>query len=350
VKPSDRWRARLVPAVGLSLALGVLGIGLFGWWRGGLGDLAAIGRIGPAGIAAATMLLAVSHGSGGLRLLVLARAAGTPVAPWHALRAYLLGLVSAAVTPSGGGHALAMAWALRRAGVPGATAWAVSLYTTVLDLAFYAWALPLALVVWASAAPPASRWVLVVAMPVGLALLAAGFLLAYRLPWLRRPLGRLFSLPWLRRWRRAALRFVDRFALAMTTLNAMGPRTVIGLQGVTLVQHAAVYLVLCAIAERLGADPAWIQVVAVAAVASAVANLVPTPGASGYMELTLSLALARHVEPNLIAPSVLAWRAFAHYASLVLGSAVAGSMWRAEAGRAAERPRRRDVQPPHGRR
>jgi glycosyltransferase 2 family protein len=331
----------------LSLALGLLGIAISGWWRGDVVDLAALARVGPAGIGAAALLLVLSHAAGGLRLLLLARVAGTPVSPWHALRAYLLGLVSAAVTPSGGGHALAMAWTLHRGGMPGATAWAVALYTTVLDITFYAWSLPLAVVVWGSAARHDTRWTLIVVVPIALGLFAASYLIAYRLPWLRRPLSRLFSLTWLRRWRRAALRFIDRFALAMTTLNAMRPRTVMALQGVTLFQHAAIYLILYVIADHLGANPALLPVMAVLAMTSAVANVVPTPGASGYMELTLSLALARHLEPSLVAPSVLAWRGFAHYASLVVGAAVAGSMWRGEARPAAEW-RQTPAEPPTG--
>jgi glycosyltransferase 2 family protein len=344
VTSGTRLRARLVPAVAASLALGLLGIGLVGWWRGGIGDLAALTRLGPAGIAAGVLLLGVAHAAGGLRLLVLGRVAGTPVAPWHALRAYLLGLVSAAVTPSGGGHALAIAWTLRRGGMPGATAWAVALYTSVLDLTFYAWSLPLALVVWSTTAQPPSRWMLAMTLPIGLALLGAGYLLAYRLPWLRRPLGRLFSLRVLRRWRRTALRFVDRFAVAMRTLNAMRPRTVVALQGITVVQHGAAYLILYVIAAALGANPALLPVMAVVAITSAVANVVPTPGASGYMEMTLSLTLSRHLQPSLVAPSVLAWRAFAHYASLVVGSAVAGALWRDE--RAADGTRTRAADSP----
>lgn len=350
IRVTPSVRARLVPAIVASLALGFLGIGLVGWWRGDLGDLAALARVGPVGIAAATLLLALSHAAGGLRLLVLARVARTPVTPWHALRAYLLGLVSAAVTPSGGGHALAMAWTLRRGGMPGATAWAVALYTSVLDLTFYAWYVPAAIFVWGSGTWTNARWLLAATLPIGLALLGLSYLIAYRLPWLRRPLARLFSPPWLRRWRRGALRFLGRFAVAMTTLNSMKPRTVIGLQVVTLVQHAAIYLILYAIADHLGAEPALIPVLAVVGMASALANVVPTPGASGYMEVALSLALVRHLEPSLVAPSVLAWRAFAHYASLVVGSAVAGSMWRGEPEPETIREPERASEPPRGHR
>ena len=36
-----------------------------------MGDLAAVARLGPAGVASVTLLLALAHAAGGLRLLVL---------------------------------------------------------------------------------------------------------------------------------------------------------------------------------------------------------------------------------------------------------------------------------------
>ena len=79
-------------------------------------------------------LLGLNYLLGGLRLCWLTSLVGEKVSFWANLRAYLLGLVSAAVTPGGSGNVPAVALGLQQAGVVATKAWSVTLYTSTLDL------------------------------------------------------------------------------------------------------------------------------------------------------------------------------------------------------------------------
>jgi uncharacterized protein (TIRG00374 family) len=94
----------------------------------------------------------------------------------------------------------------------------------------------------------------------------------------------------------------------------------------TLTIHVTVNLILYVVATSLGAPIDIVPTLAIVLVVSALANVVPTPGGSGYMELALGLVLTRQAAPGEVAPAVLTWRAFSYYASVAAGSAAAASL------------------------
>jgi uncharacterized protein (TIRG00374 family) len=329
--------ARVLSAVGLSLALGLAGLAFVLWWRGGAVTLTALTALGPATLGLGFALLLLSHLAGALRLSLLALRLGTSLPLQRALRAYLLGVFSAAVTPGGGGHALAIGWVLRRHGMSGEAAWSVAIYPTLLDLLFFAWSLPIAFLVLGSGGQPEASTFRLATLVVAVCMLLLWYLLAFRLRWLASLTARVFLVRGLRRWHRRAVRFTTRLVQGVGHLSRMRPSTVLLLQVLTLVLHTSSFLILVVVANALGAQLAPATAVAVMLLVSVVANVVPTPGASGYMEAALALALTRDADPTRIAAAVVTWRAYSHYAALLVGPLLAGSLWQGVGDRGSDR-------------
>jgi uncharacterized protein (TIRG00374 family) len=314
-------------AVTLSLVFSLLAAGGVVFVLGNPQDLRALGRLQVTTILACFGLITLSYLAGACRILILVRQSGYRLGFWRAGRAYILGLFSAAVTPGGGGHGVAIAFTLQRDGLSGSSAWSTAVYLGVLDLLFYAWTLPLSLVILGIHPQLGERWLLYIAVPVGLLILCIWFIIAHKLHWLRPVLIFLLQPPGLRRWRRPALRFAQKFAAgtrAMTHLPVQGHA---GLQLITIVQHFASHLMFYVLVTVLAAPVALLPTLALVQITVSVANIIPTPGGSGYMELALSLLFAQQASVAQIASAVLAWRAFSFYLSLILGFVLGGAIF-----------------------
>src|SRR5690606_28845142 len=194
------WLALVFGAGGLAVTLWLLGE-----------DLGSLGRVPAWAFAVGAALVVVNYAAGAVRLRLLTALGGRPLPLGACLRAYALGLFTAAITPGSAGQAPAVALALMRDGLTGAAAWSVNVYVWVLDLAFLAYSVPLSLLLIGRSVVPLSSAELVV-FAAAVAALAAFLMwvLTFRLRWVTR-LGRsLFSLRWLERWRGSALPFFER--------------------------------------------------------------------------------------------------------------------------------------------
>ncbi len=161
-----------------------------------------------------TALVLVNFSCGALRLRILAHMSGASLSLWRGLRAYLLGRFSDLVTPGGSGQMPVMGLALIRSGVEAPRAWAMTLYTAILDLLFFGSAVPLALLLLGANVALPVRTLLLPTLALSLVFLGFWYLLAYRLSWLEAPLKGMFALPLLKRWREEALSFFGELSEA----------------------------------------------------------------------------------------------------------------------------------------
>lgn len=312
------WRATLVSLLlGGGAALAVF------WWLGE--DLRTLARVPWWALLAGVGWVALNHLCGGVRLALLSRLVGHPVKVWRATRAYALGLFSAAVSPGGAGQAPAVVLALVDEGMSASLAWSISVYVWVLDLTFLGWSVPLAiLLLGRSSALPLGDAPLTAALLAGAAFLAAGWLLAYRIAWLRR--GGFWAFSWgpLRRWRRALLRFVARTAAATRVMRKQPWPLQLLLHTLTTVLYLATYLVFATLVWALGSHAAPLPAVAAVLLPSVLSFLFPTPGGSGFVELSAA-SLFRGQNPGVaVATAVVVWRLLTFYSRYLMGAALGG--------------------------
>ena len=316
---------RILLTLTFSLLLSLSGIGLVIALTGERESLTQLSSLSGGTLLVSALLLALHDLMGGARLALLAALCDAPVSLWRGTRAFILGLFCAALTPSGGGNAPAIALTLRRDGVRGSLAWAITLYTSVLDLLFFAWSVPLAvlILVFTGHAPP-------LLLGPGLALTTAFLFLWYGLSFQlgrsRRALLRLFTLPFLRRWQRAAGRFLGQFDETAQFIARQPWRTQLALQAATAALHLALYAIFFAVATDLGLAVSLGETLALLLLVSVTSYVVPTPGSSGYLEVALTYAFARSADPALVIPAVLAWRAFGFYLSVAIGACLGGGL------------------------
>lgn len=329
---------RVVLALLSSLLLSALGVGLVVALTGERESLAQLGTLSARALLFGVGLLALHYVAGGVRLALLARLCGAPVSVWRGTRAFILGLFCAAVTPSGGGNAPAIALSLRRDGVPSSLAWALTLYTSVLDLLFFAYAVPVAALILYLGGYLSP---LLLGLSLALALICAGLWYAsFRLGRLRRTLLTLFALPFLKRWQRAAARFLERFDTTAQFVAQQPPLSQFYLQVATAALHGALYAIFYAVARDLGLKVTLRETLALLLLVTITSYVVPTPGSSGYLEVALTYAFAANADTTLVIPAVLAWRGISFYLSIVVGALLGGGILVKEVSKVTDEERR----------
>lgn len=315
---------RLLRPLLLSLAFGVLGLGaalIFGKPK----DLLVIRQLSPQTLLFCILLMLISFLSGGLRVLFLVHQLGYRLRFWSAVRSHILGLFSAAITPSGSGNAPAIALMLSRDGVSTPHAWSVALYTGVVDLLFFAWGVPASLVVLAATGHmPEGRWLIVVGIVVSALFLSLWYLIAFHLETAPRLIIRLFSWGPLRRFRSRATTFSRSLSQTIVRLSATTWRGELYLQVLAMGTHLSIFAMFPVIAANLGLRLEFIPTVATLFLVYIVSHVVPTPGGSGFLELTLPLLLVPE-RPALALPAVVVWRLVSFYSIFILGPSLGGT-------------------------
>lgn len=262
---------------------------------------------------------------GGWRTMLLVRFSGASLTLWGGVRAHLVGVFASVVTPSGGGNAVGLSWFLTRYGVPLQNAVIASLLIAVLDMVFFAWSVPAAFWYLARAGTPLpvaglGGFVAVFAVAV----FTLSLLLTFRLQLFIRGVGAVFRLPGLRRFAAKAGGFLVNLETASHTF-ARAPWPVhLGLHGCTALFWLVNFAFLNAVAAALGLGAPQLELLASYTLIHAFAFVVPTPGASGYMEGALSLALAGHATPQAVSSTVIVWRTLSYYLYFVLGPLISG--------------------------
>lgn len=266
------------------------------------------------------------------RLQAMGRGMGYRVPLLVALRTNLLGYFLSAITPFTIGGGPLQVYSLYRAGLPvGHAAAAVvgSGFIAHLSLALLGLLLVFGLGLTVSADPVVDgvvRWALLI-YTAGLFALTV---LLWQVHRARRVIGRiassvlrLFGKPERAQARAAA---VDAAVVELSH----GLRQVVGRWGGWVLAGAAAYQLyfillfstVPALAKGLGSNPPYWHVVAVQVPIYLLGSIIPTPGASGGLELGMAAGLLDHVPEYEIGIIVAAWRLLTYHVTLLVGGAV----------------------------
>ena len=317
----DKIAKPLLISLGLSL-LGVVVVVLF---LGDTSDLKQLGRLSIGSLAIALGLLGLHLTFGGLRLFTLVRLTGERASFLSSVRAFILGLFAAAVTPSGGGNTPGIALTFQRDGMTPAGAWSAAFYTSVLDLFFIGYSVPIAaFVLWREGLAPTSLLVLGIIVCVVSVLLWYG--LSFHVTRLEGIFHKLFSIRFLKRWRSAVTGFVREIAGSMGAMASGSVWQHLQAHLFTVVMHGSLYTILFVFLQALGANPDFGMVIAIVTLVTALSHFIPTPGGSGYMEATLSYTFAQNLPGSVVTAGVVAYRAVSYYAAILLGAILGGSL------------------------
>lgn len=297
------------------------------------------------GFALLVLVLCVRWLCGGWRTAVLVRLTGAQLSVSQGMRCHMMGTFSSVITPAGGGNALGMTWLLHHYGVALPQAVLVNVLVTVTDMTFFAWSVPLA-VLWLAQKgvrlpfDNPSWWVAGFAVVA----LAASSLLSFRLRWLTAVirLG-LHWRGWLRwrklaRWRKGVLSFLTQLEQA-SALFARTPRRVhLQLHALSALFWMVQFAVFNAAAVAVGLAVGQLELLAAHDIIHALAFLMPTPGASGYVEAAFGWLLEGITEPERLAATVILWRLVSYYLYFLLGPVVGSSALSRMATRPAAPP------------
>jgi uncharacterized protein (TIRG00374 family) len=316
--------ARLARLVLLSLLLSGAGLALVIWLGPPL-RIDVLLRADPLWIGGALIgACGLWFTSAAIRIVVLCREQGARIPFVSALRVHALALFGTMITPGGSGGAPALAFALTRRGMPAAKSWSVAIGTFAIDTLFFAWTLPLALpaLIASGALPASTAWLPLGAVAVALSA-ALATLLMFRIAWLQMLASRLFRGPLLR-FRRRALRGVERFVKANDAFPTGRLGWHVRMQALTLVSWLGFFAVLPMVAAGFGVSASPLALVGFQLIVTAVSAVVPTPGASGFFEAAIGTFLLRLDRLAPASAIALTWRLLTFYLFFGVGLLLGG--------------------------
>ncbi len=336
---------RTLAVFAASLALGLGGVYLVGGASVFDPDtyLAADPSLGILGLIAVT---ALAHWTlPALRLSLLARLHGTRLALGTAVWIHLAYTLGSAVTPGGSGGGPALAVSLRYTGMRWGRGIAVATQVFVLDLLFFAWAAPLSLLtLWAMPGvrvPPG----LTLGIGACVALVLGVAVLLTRYPRLTvRSILWLGARPWLRRGRGRRRAVARDFYRAARGFSALPTGAKVGLQALQACAWGSgfgLFWALLALYQRVDLP----TVLATLTLASLLSIVMPTPGASGFMEVAVGLGTSGLVERDVLTAPLLLWRVASYYAVFALGPLAGWMLYRRAAHAAHAACAARDAEP-----
>jgi glycosyltransferase 2 family protein len=317
------WR-RLTQALIISILFGALGFA-FVFIRGGRPEqLLEIRKLSPVFLGLAVFSLLLSFLFAAFRLQHLCKRLEHTLKFRHALRTHILGIFSAAVTPSGGGSTPAIALSLQYQGLSSAQAWATGIALFVADAIFLLWTLPIALIfLRAHNLYPNTLWWNFVAVVAVAVTAFIAYVFIFRLQWLG-PIFRFLLRGPLLRFRKSALRFVG----SLVESNRIFTGASWGFYGITqfwtMLSWVAFFFILTFLARGLNiaipviASEAWQLVV------TALSFAVPTPGGSGFFEFGTSVLLLDKGNNPAVPAVLLVWRFLTFYIFFILGPILGG--------------------------
>lgn len=247
---------------------------------------------------------------------------------WRALLVQLATSFGAAATPGKSGAGVAGTAALSTLGFSVGQGFNIAIQQALLDLAFYSWALPLSLaylVLSGKFKLPLGLELagLVLAVSIMLALLfkrkVPRLLLRATLWTARLPLPGRFK-RWLRR------NSHDYYRSAHTTLS-LSRAEWLGAHAATAVGWLSNYVLLWAFLRLDGAEATLFGVLSVVNLVSVTANVVPTPGGSGFIEVAVGLATQAQ-SSSRVAAALLLWRLCTFYVIFLVGPLVSWLLYR----------------------
>ena len=310
----------------ISVALGSLGLAWVIFRVGSVQDLLVIRRLSWVAGLATLAALAAFFVLNAMRLQFMCAKLGRPLPFSQALRAHVVGMFSATVTPGGAGATPAIALALQAIGIRSSDAWAVGVAVFGADALFHAWGLPIALAVLyiLQLYPLTTLWLLLGIVSVVLAA-AIAYVVQFRLAWLE-PIARALLRGPLIRWRRRGLRFVETMLEAHDVFSSAPFSYFALLQLITASAWFTFFSILFFLARGVGLPVTFLGMEAAQVVLSVMSIFVPTPGGSGFFELGVSYVLLARGDASSVPAVVLLWRLVTYYSIFLLGPLLGGSL------------------------
>lgn len=329
----------------LAIAFGVAGIFATLWLLGE--SVSTLGRIPLPALALGALLVVANYLAGAHRLWLLMRYAGAPVTFVQSLRAYAVGLFTAAASPGSAGQAPAVVLSLTRDGAPASRAWSANVHVWALDLAFLAWSLPVSLI-----ALGRSTRILrldnieVIAVLFALGAAALIWVLQFRLSWLTVALTAIFRLRPLKRWQANVEAFGQRVHEASGMIRAIDLPGRVWLHLLTVTVYLSTLLTFYVLVRAFDPNASLLVTMAAAQVPMVLATFFPTPGGAGLLEvLTASILRAGTVrfvgsysgdlefapgeevisKSGTVAAAILGWRLLTFYSRYVIGPVLGGA-------------------------
>lgn len=333
----------------LAVAFGVAGIFATLWLLGE--SVSTLARIPLPAFAVGGALVVVNYLAGAHRLWLLMRYAGAPITFVQGLRAYAIGLFSAAASPGSAGQAPAVVLSLTRDGVPASRAWSANVHVWALDLAFLAWSLPVSLIALGRGTRVLNvDRIEVVALLFALGAAALIWVLQFRLGWLTVALDSLFRLRPLRRWRASVKAFGERVREASGMIRSVDLPGRIWLHALTVTIYLSTLFTFYLTVKALDPSASLLVTLAAAQVPMVLATFFPTPGGAGLLEVLTASILRVGTVPvvgsysgdlefapgeevlsksGTVAAAILGWRLLTFYSRYVIGPVLGGSwFWR----------------------
>ena len=253
------------------------------------------------------------------RVALLCRGQKIPLPYRSAVLVHLVAMFVAALAPQNTGFGPATVAALSRLGVPIGRGIGVAVQVLVLDLIFFAWAVPVSIgyLVYSGALelPPGTR---VVAFAAGCLTIVAAAALS------RRPqlvVGLIFAVA---RWRLMA-RFASRlrkiardYYRSARAFLKMPASYWLTLHLATAAGWLGGFLLLWLLLGLYGVDAGLLKTLATLSSLTLVSHFVPTPGAAGFMEAVVGLSIGAN-QGRSVAGALLVWRLASFYVIFLLG-------------------------------
>ncbi|MCA9838385.1 MAG: flippase-like domain-containing protein [Trueperaceae bacterium] len=275
-------------------------------------------------------LMVLTYLLGGLRLQIMAHYLQEKVALGSAVKAHILGLFSAALTPSGSGHAPMIALSLQSSGLSASQAWSVSLYSNIVDMLCYAWMLILALFYLLIDHANLDKRILWGAGFASLLLVGLFYFFSFHIHYLNKLAHLIFTQRFLKRWHRPVMRFSSKLMANLSQLGQIRFSQQVILQAVSSAMHFAGFSIFYVCLRAVGLEPAYLSTVAIIFLVLLLGFVVPTPGASGYVETASVFIVKGQYDISLVLTAVLLWRLISHYSSFILGPLLGGYNLRRE--------------------
>lgn len=320
------------------MASGVIGLGITLWFLGE--SLASVTRLPVWALGVGAALVVVNYLAAAARLHLLSRMVGHSISFSASLRAYALGLFSAAATPGNAGQAPAVVLSLTSDGMAASRAWSLNFYVWILDLVWLAYSVPISLLLLGRSTRLlsfTSPWLL-----AGLAVAAPAallWLLIYRLPLLTRWTKTIFRIRWLRRWHDSISQFLTRFETATGELRGGTVTHRVALHVLTAVVYFSTLITFYVMVASMQPGAPLFLTLAIAQVPMVLSSFFPTPGGAGLLEIfTASLmvagaggtaneragreALSDGQTSGTIAAAILGWRLLTYYSRFLIAPAL----------------------------
>ena len=252
------------------------------------------------------------------RIWLLCRNQKIPLSFRSAILVHLTSMFVASVTPGNVGVGPTIAVALRRLGVPFGKGVGVAIQVFVLDMIYFAWAVPLSLgyLIYSNTLrlPPGAE--LAATATVAVAIVGAIFLTRYPRPVVRLVLV-IAGWPPLERFASRLRRMARDYYRSARAFKNMPFSTWLALNLVVAGGWFAGFVLFWLLLELYGVDAGLLATLAILNSVTLLAHVFPTPGGSGFMEAALGLSIGAGA--TNVAAALLIWRVATYHVIFVLG-------------------------------